>query len=438
MTEYAGGIVPFSKAYRWYVVGLLLVTSIFGYLDRLIMGLLLEPIKLEMQFTDTQMGILNGLAFALFYIVMGVPIGRLVDTRNRAKVLAACVMLWSAACMSCGLAMSYFTLFLARVGVGIGEAGLNPSAISLISDYFDEKEVARPLSVFTLGIYVGGGLAILLGGAIIAWALTLPPLIGPFGFKLNDWRLVFVVAGAPGILLALLLWRSIREPREAGLISKAHETKLSDMWAFLRTHAKAFALVYGSLIAFGFNVYAVLGWYPAMMIRTFEVDAQDVATGYGLAYLIGGTAGALLTAPLVSRLDAAGVKAPAVVLSALAMVILMIASLAAPLMPSLTSAMMMSGIVLFGWAMVITTAFVIIANVTPAELRGTMVGFYLVLMNATGGALGTVLVGWFTDNIVGPEKLDTALVIVAGIAMPPAIILMLAARKSVARMALQS
>lgn len=435
MTTYTGGRIPFSLRYRWYVVMLLLATSIFAYLDRLIMGLLLEPIKLDLGLTDTQMGVLNGLAFAAFYIVMGVPLGRLVDSRNRARVLGVCVALWSTACMACGLAVSYWTLFLARVGVGIGEAALNPAAISLISDYYEEDRVARPLGVFTLGIYVGGGLAILLGGALIAWALTLPPIIGPFGLILNEWRLVLVLAGAPGILIALLVWRTIREPREHGLLSESEQSSIADLWAFLREHARVFALLFGGLVAFGFNVYAILGWYPAMMIRTYGVAAQDVATGYGFAYLIGGTAGALLTSTFLRWIATLGIAAPPLVLTALAMLLLLASSVAAPLMPSLIGCMLLSGVVLFSWAIIMTTAFVILSTITPGQLRGTMVGLFLVVMNATGGALGTVLVGWLTDNYMGAERLDMALVIIAAIFMPIATVLILLARPSYAALA---
>lgn len=393
------------------------------------MGLLVEPIKLDLALSDTDIGILNGLAFAAFYILMGLPLGRLVDTKHRPRLLGLCVAFWSIACMGCGLAINYLALFIARICVGIGEAALNPAAISLISDYFEKDKVTRPLGVFTLGIYVGGGLAILIGGALIAWALSLPPINGPFGIVLNGWRTVFIAAGAPGLLIAIIVILTIREPRTAVASVQKNDPSILDLWFFLRNNASVFVLLFGGLVAFGFNVHAVLGWYPAMMIRTYGVSAQEVAVGYGFAYLIGGTAGSLLTATFTKLLRERGVSAPQLVLTASALFIMLCASICAPLMPSLATSILVSGVTLFTWAITITTAFAMLSTITPDKMRGTMIGLFLVIMNATGGALGTVLVGWITDTFLGSENLGTALIIVACCSLPPAICLLLLARR---------
>jgi len=155
-----------SLRYAWYVVGVLLLAYISSFIDRQIISLLVKPIKTSFGITDTQMGVLMGLSFAVLYTLLGIPIGLMADRMNRKRIISWGIFVWSIMTVFCGIAGSYSLFFLARVGVGIGEAALSPAAYSIISDYFPKKKLATALSVYNMGIYLGSGLSILIGAAL--------------------------------------------------------------------------------------------------------------------------------------------------------------------------------------------------------------------------------------------------------------------------------
>src|SRR5262245_28284229 len=183
-------VAPFSLAYRWYALGLLFVVYVFNFIDRSILSILVQPIKEDLEISDTALGFLGGLAFALFYTALGVPIARLADRGVRRNILTVCLALWSAMTALGGLAQSFTHLLLARIGVAVGEAGGSPPSHSMISDMFPQAQRATALGIYALGIPVGTMFGYLLGGWI------------------NDalsWREAFFLVGAPGLILALFV-----------------------------------------------------------------------------------------------------------------------------------------------------------------------------------------------------------------------------------------
>jgi MFS family permease len=180
-----------------------MVCNTFSFIDRQVLGLLVTPIKQEFGISDTRIGLLQGLAFGLFYTLLGIPMGRLVDSGNRRKIVAAGVALWSLMTAAGAGARSFSSLFLARMGVGIGEATLSPAAFSLLSDYHPRERLASALSIFSMGIFFGSGLALIVGGLIIG--------------AVGSWRLTFLLVGLPGLLAALLAL-TIREPARRDLL----------------------------------------------------------------------------------------------------------------------------------------------------------------------------------------------------------------------------
>jgi MFS family permease len=189
--------------YAWYVACVLMVCNTFSFIDRQVLGLLVTPIKQDLGISDTRIGLLQGLAFGLYYTLLGIPMGRLVDSGSRRTLVAAGVFLWSLMTAACAGARSFGALFLARMGVGIGEATLSPAAFSLLADYFPKGRLATALSIFSMGIFFGSGLALLLGGLIVG--------------ALGSWRLTFLLVGLPGLLVALLAL-TIREPARRDLL----------------------------------------------------------------------------------------------------------------------------------------------------------------------------------------------------------------------------
>ncbi|MFT7461282.1 MAG: MFS family permease, partial [Planctomycetota bacterium] len=415
-----------SNNYAWYIVAVLLLASIVAYLDRLVMGFLVDPIKNDLGFSDTQMGMLNGLAFTVFYVLMGIPLGRLVDVKNRKIVVSVCIIIWSCMTAFCGLARNFTMLFIARAGVGIGEAGLNPGAMSIISDLFSKERVAKPIAVYTLSFYIGGGLAIILGGQLIEYFNSLGS-ISLAGFKdISSWRLVFFCTGLPGLIVAALMLLTVREPERKQSLAARHKEEapsLTEVMAFIKINAKLYTLMFGSFIAFGFYLYAVLGWYPAMLMRTYGIGPGQVALSYGFVYLIAGTSGALAAGPIINRISNHGrVEAP-IIVCVTGMCILILPAVASPLMPNLFLCLACFAIMKFCWGMIMTASFTSILIVTPGRMQGVMIASYLVLLNITGGSLGAILVGVLSDNWFGADNVRYSVALVAAVWLPVSAVL---------------
>ena len=199
------------------MVFVLLLAQTFSFLDRMIMGLLVGPIRDTFQISDTQYSLLAGLAFSLFYALMGLPLARIADSRSRRNLIAAGIAVWSLMTAVCGLAKGFWMLFVARMGVGVGEATLAPGAYSMIADYFPKSLLARALSVYMVGVTLGSGFAYMLGGAVVAYVENMPQIVLPVLGAIHGWQLTFFIVGLPGLLVALLMMLTVREPPRRGL-----------------------------------------------------------------------------------------------------------------------------------------------------------------------------------------------------------------------------
>jgi MFS family permease len=270
-----------SPLYRAYVLVLLVSVGIAGWVDRNVLAVLLQSIKLDLAFSDTELGLLGGVAFGVFYATVGLPIAWLADRTNRRSLIAVAVGLWSVMTAACGLAGGFPALFLARVGVGIGEAGGSPPSQSLVSDYFGPERRARAFGVLYLQIPLGFVVGYWLGG----W---LDGLVG--------WRLAFVLVGLPGVALALLVRLTLREPPRGNLeVVSAAETASTSLASTLRFFVAHRPLRYLSLAgaAHGIGAFAAALWLPAYFMRTFAVTGATAGAWLALAYGCGGTAGVL-------------------------------------------------------------------------------------------------------------------------------------------------
>src|ERR1043166_103231 len=183
-----------APAYAWYVVGVLTIANVAGFVDRLILSLLVKPIKSDLAIPDTQMSLLMGLSFSVFYTVLGLPIGRLADRANRRNIMGIGVAVWSAMTALCGVAGSYSRLLLTRIGVGVGEATLTPPATSLLADYFPRETLGSAMSVMWAGVFLGSGLAYVVGGSVVA-AAEAHPIVWPIVGAVRPWQSVFFVVG---------------------------------------------------------------------------------------------------------------------------------------------------------------------------------------------------------------------------------------------------
>lgn len=410
--------------YDWYVVATLFAVSVLGYVDRVILSFLVEPIKADLALSDKQVGLVVGTAFAVLYVIGGIFLARVLDGRRRMPVLAACIIVWSAGTLVSGLAGGFALLFVARMLVGVGEAGLNPAAISIISDRFDATRVQRPLGLFTTGLYVGGGLAMMGGGKLLAELAARPPQHLPLVGVLEGWRMVFVLLAIPGVVLAVLLLATVRDRQRAS--PNAPAPAHGGAWRFVRANAALVTLLATSVVAWSMNNYGLLNWYPAMLMRSHGMTAQDVAWTYGPAFLLGGMAGCLGAAPVQRALARRfGMVLSPFALTLGCMATLAVTTFAGPLMPDRGSAVAFAAINMFVSAMSVTSVFILIVAVAPPRMRALFTGFYMALVNLTGGAFGSVLVGALTDNVLGAERLNVSLSVMAAVFGPLATVLML-------------
>ncbi|HZZ35295.1 MAG TPA: MFS transporter, partial [Caulobacteraceae bacterium] len=196
--------------YAWYVIGVLLFAYTLSFVDRTVLSLLIGPLRASLHISDTQVSLLLGLAFAVFYTLMGLPLGWVADHWSRRTLIGIGVALWSLMTAGCGLARSYNALFLMRVGVGVGEATLSPAAYSLISDHFPKARLGRAVAVYSIGVPLGSGIALALGALVIKAVVAAPPLSLPIIGVIEPWRLTFLWIGLPGLLAALLM-ATVRE-----------------------------------------------------------------------------------------------------------------------------------------------------------------------------------------------------------------------------------
>lgn len=277
-----------SKRYRNYVLFVLTLTYAFNFIDRQIMVILQEDIKLELGLSDSQLGLLTGIAFALFYVIMGVPVARLADRWIRKSVMSIATGTWSIMTVFCGMANNYTQLLLARIGVGVGESGCSPPAHSIISDIYPAHKRGTALSIYSLGINIGILFGFLLGGWIN---------------ELYGWRMAFVIVGLPGILIAILLQATIKEPIRGAQEKIKNETNPPTFGEALKV---LWALKSFRHIALGASCFALIGygsavWFAPYMLRNFEIQTGELGTWLALSTGIVGGIGTLAAGYLADK-----------------------------------------------------------------------------------------------------------------------------------------
>ena len=373
-----------TGAYRYYVLFILMLTYLFSYMDRQIMSILIEDIGAEFSLSDTQRGLLMGLAFALFYAGLGVPVAWLADRYSRRNIIAAAVTIWSAATALCAAAGGFASLFLARVGVGVGEAGGAPPAQSMIGDYFKRSELMRALSVHSLGLTFGAFFGLALGGAIA-------DAIG--------WRMTFVAVGLPGVALGAVVYLTVREPQRGqfddSFDAKAPSPAIKDTLRSLRSNKPYL----GALIGATFQVflgYVVTSWGAAIMIRNFGMTKSEVGLLFGLAILIGGSSGMLISGVLCDKLgqkDArwrAWIPGVAVILSIPAYLLAMFA-------PNPIAMTFSLGCASFFNTMGLVAAFGIIQTSVRSDERALGSAIQFFFGNLFGLGFGPTIAGWLSE-----------------------------------------
>lgn len=422
----AGAAPVVSTAHAWYAVAVLTLANVSGFVDRQILSLLTVPLKRDLQLSDTQVSLLIGLGFAVFYSVLGLPIGRWVDRGMRPRIVALGAALWSVMTLLTGITRGYGQLFLARVGVGVGEATLGPAAVSIIADQFPREKLGTAMSTYMVGTFAGSGVAYALGAYIVGRVdqpgmITLP-LIG----EIFPWQTVFFWIGAPGLLIALLAL-SIREPRRqsvtaaapAGATMRASTQSstagFADVWQYVRSNLRTIgALSLGFAFSASVN-YGVGAWMAAFFVRTHGWSIEQAGTLQGVLTFTVGPIGVMAGGRLNDWLARRGhVDAPLRVglLGALGMAVF------AGLYPAVPSAMVAAVLLvpvnLFA-AMPWGAANAAIAEAMPARLRGQGSAIYQLVVNLVSGVLGPTAVALLTDRLFGDESMLRWSLVIASI-----------------------
>lgn len=388
-----------ARQYAMYVVFVLFLVNVLGYLDRQILVMLIGPVRAELDLTDGEVGLIHGGAFIITYSVAGMFLGRLVDRVNRRNLLAICVVIWSVLTGLSGLAANGGHLFLARMGVGVGEAALIPAAASIIADYFEPNRRGLAMGVLLTGNYVGTGLSYTLIGGLAPVMASVSVMIEPHGFHFSAWRLcMFVMLGA-GLIAALLLF-TIREPARA---ASPRETALADDSKGVSFWFKAWRLYLPHHLGFAFLAFCLFGmhaWTPTAIMRQYGWTLSDtglvygvmVATTGGLATLVGGLIG-----DRTSTRGGAGriTGVPYLVAAGSVGVAVMIAA------PSAVGMVVGCAITNFCLGAALAIGVTSVSDIAPARQRGLTTAAYLLFSGIIGSGVAPALIGYLNDEVGG-------------------------------------
>lgn len=403
----------------WSTLGVLMLAYTVSFVDRTILSLLIPPIQADLGISDTQASLLAGFAFAIFYTIMGIPLGRVADRHNRRNLIAVGVVLWCAMTAACGLARNYWQLFAARVGVGVGEAALSPAAYSMLSDLFPRSQLGRAIAVYSVGLPVGSGLALLIGGAVVGMVAELPPVDVPFVGLLQPWQLTFLLVGLPGVLVALLLML-VREPSRRDRVTEDGAAVAgAKLTGFLRENRRALAHHFGGLSLLVIIVYGTTAWVPTFFIRSHGWSGAEIGYAYGIIFMVFGAGGLLAGGQLADWWWRAG-RSDAHMRVVLASVTTMFPCFA--LMPVVSSPELAVGLLAlatFASSMHGGVAGAALQLITPNELRGQMTAIYFFVANLIGLGLGPTAIALITDYGFGDQQaLGGSIAVLAAVAGP--------------------
>jgi MFS family permease len=389
-----------------YALLLLLLAYILSFIDRNVMAVLIGPIREDFAISDFQYSLLHGFAFSMFYIAMGLPIARLADRHSRKWIITVGLVAWSLMTCLCGAARSFAALFVARIGVGVGEATLSPAAFSMLGDLFPREKLARALAVYSLGITLGGGLAYIIGGMVHAWFSAMPPPVLPVLGELRPWQMTFIAVGAPGFLLAVFLGL-LSEPARRGSAAAddSNETQhaLAEIGAHLRQHLRAYVAPIGAVAVLGILGYGTMAWYPEFLIRSFGLPRVEAANHFGLIFIIAGSLGALAGGWAVEPLLRRGYQdAPLRIILAVA-VLWILPAVLGPLSGSPTVAMWMAAPIVFFLNAHYGVGVAAVQFITPNRMRAQVSALMLFITNLLGLAFGPTAVAMLTDFAFGDD-----------------------------------
>ncbi|MEX6725269.1 MFS transporter [Parapedomonas caeni] len=409
--------------YRWMVVAILFVGYCFSAIDARVLTLMVGPIQHDLNLTDFEMSLLQGFAFSLLYSIAALPIGRFVDrARRRATLIVWGVVFWSMMTAACGFTSSFIGLFLARVGVGVGEATLSPTAYSLISDYFERRRRALAISFYAIGYPIGGGMALLVGGWLLTHFTGLGGATLPALGRFEPWQMVFICVAAPGLIVAALMMLIREPPRQDVAVELSPHSSLREGFDYIAQRWVLFGSLIGSLSLIALLAIGTALWFPTFLIRSYGMTAGEVGLQYGLVMLVCGTIGTLAGGWASGRLMQSGRADANMRVVLVATVLKGLPLILAPLMPS---AMLSLGMMAIGTLIGQASQGVMLAaiqDVTPNQLRGQVTAISLLFVNLLGTGLGASVIAAITDFGFGDQGALGYSIAIAGAVVLPVIV----------------
>lgn len=396
-------------AVAWFLVAMLTLAYVFSFVDRYILGLLIEPIKADLGLSDEQIGLIMGPAFGLIYAFSGLFIGWFVDNWRRTWIVGIGMAIWSLATAASGLATSFSQLFLARMTIGAGESVLSPSAFSMIADSFPEERRGKPIAVYTAALTLGAGIASLIGGGVLLWAKTTDGLTLPVFGLLAPWQLVFMTVGLPGLLLAVYFF-FVREPERRPSVGGDASLKgasILDAWGYVAKNSATYFTFVSLIMVMTIIAYSQ-GYLPSTFERAWGWEREQYAFINGIAILIIGPTNVLIMGYLSDRWMQAGVRDAPFRLLVIGFLIMVPTGVIAMLMPTGVLAYIVLCINTVGIGIVSAVGVTALLLITPSQIRGQVLALYYMTISLSGLFLGPTTVGTLSTRVFGEENLNLA------------------------------
>ncbi len=407
-----------SKAYRNYVLMMLTLVYVFNFIDRQVLVILQESIKKELHLSDTQLGMLSGFTFAIFYVTLGIPIARLADKTNRRNTVAISLGIWSIMTTLSGTAKNFIQLLLARIGVGVGEAGGSPPAHAMISDYFPPEKRSTALSIYSSGIYFGVLTGFLMGG-------YLNQQLG--------WREAFFVVGIPGVIFSLLFFVTVKEPQRGATDATDQSLQVYSLRDVLKKlyATKTFVWLAIASALNVFCIYGLLNWAPSFLVRLHGMTSAQIGSSLGLIYGIGGAigsfAGGVLTDHFGKKDKRRYLKMPAY-----AIILGIPCAVGALFLQNNSLTLACLGLCAMLQSVYLGPCISVAHSLVPASMRALTSAVYFLIINLVGLGFGPMIVGMISDALkpsLGNESLRWALSIIIIISLISAVFFFVSAKK---------
>ena len=408
-----------EKKRSYSAVAILTLAQVFAFIDRQIPSMLVEPIKQDFNLTDSQIALLGGAAFSIFYAIMALPIGYAVDRYQRTKVLGIGIFLWSLMTALAGLANSFGKLFGARIGVAVGEAVMAPTSVSLVSDSFPENKQGKPMGIITSGVYIGIGITLLGGGFLIDYLTEIGGINLPLIGYLKPWQATFMIVGIPGLVLAfaaLYLKEPKRIEEQAG-IDKTGNKK--NVFLHLKEHKRTLIPMFGGLIFMALIFYSFSFWAPTMMLRAFDISLSEVGFILGIITILSSITGTILAGSAVDYLRNKNYSDAPVRAAMIAVILALPPIIGLSFIHSELGAWICIALYLLFISSFAPLGLLAISGVSTGDVKGQAAAVHAFLMMAFGLSLGPQLTAFFTDYIfVDPKLLINSISLTGLIVLP--------------------